>query len=154
MSQKPTTKEETFLSFIRERFQKGAPDAKQKFSDKFEGGVDFEVSPTKTIEEDQGQEQSYFIDEASKECGLTKEEYEFLLSDIEQAIEDGNRKYGFGESGTIDRDGNFYPFLDADKPRKFKDKKISPEDLAITRGIIKIHRPNPVEIEKEKEEGN
>ena len=118
MSQKLTVKEEEFLSYIRGRFQIADPTAKREFADKFVGGVDFDVSPTPTQE----QEQSYFIAEDSKECGLTKEEYEFLLSDIEQGIRDGNRKYGFGESGTIDRDGNFYPFPDADKPRRIKPK--------------------------------
>jgi hypothetical protein len=77
--------EEAFLSFIRKRFQNADPIAKQKFADMI-AGVDFEVSPTKAIEEDQ--EQSYFVEEDSKEFGLTKDDYEFLLSDIEQAIED------------------------------------------------------------------
>lgn len=64
-------------------------------------------------------EEEYFISEDSKECGLTRLEYEFLLDDIEEAIREGNRKYGFGEPGYIDADGNFYPFPDNDKPRKF-----------------------------------
>lgn len=112
-------KEEEFLSYIRERFQIADPTAKREFEDKFVGGVDFDVSPTPTPNPTQEQEQSYFIAEDSKECGITKEEYEFLLSDIEQGIRDGNRKYGFGEPGYIDADGNFYPFSDNDKPRDF-----------------------------------
>lgn len=51
--------------------------------------------------------------------GLTDEEYQFLLDDIEEAIAEGNRKYGYGEPGYIDADGNFYPFPDNDKPRDF-----------------------------------
>jgi hypothetical protein len=31
----------------------------------------------------------------SKEFGLTQDEYEILLEDIEQAIEEGNGKYGY-----------------------------------------------------------
>ena len=93
--------------------------------------------PTKAIEEDQ--EQSYFVEEDSKEFGLTKDDYEFLLSDIEQAIEDANREYGYGEPGYFDKDGNFYPFVDNDKPRKTR--KLSPEEVAIAKGIIKIHHP-------------
>jgi hypothetical protein len=91
------------------------------------------------------EEQSYFVEEDSKEFGLTKSDYEFLLSDIEQAIEDANRKYGYGEPGYIDDVGDFYPFPDNDKPRKTR--KQSTEEVAIARGIIKIHRPE--EIKKE-----
>ena len=28
--------------------------------------------------------------------GLTDEEYQFLLDDIDQAVEEGNKKYGYG----------------------------------------------------------
>ena len=31
--------------------------------------------------------------------GLTDEEYRFLLDDIDQAIEEGNKKYGYGGYG-------------------------------------------------------
>ena len=111
-------RKEAFLSYVRKRFDKADPDAKKRFSEMVEG-VDFEVSPTEEATESY---ESYFVDENSREFGLTKGDYEFLLSDIEQGIRDGNRKYGFGESGTIDRDGNFYPFPDADKPRRIKPK--------------------------------
>jgi hypothetical protein len=36
----------------------------------------------------------------SESFGLTDEEYEFLQDDINQAITEGNRKYGFGNSGS------------------------------------------------------
>jgi hypothetical protein len=91
--------------------------------------------------------------------GLTDEEYQFLLDDIEEAIAEGNRKYGYGEPGYIDTDGNFYPFPDndKDKPRqtltlvvKSKSKhkrerrrRIGPsiEQVAVARGIIRaIHQ--------------
>ena len=78
---------------------------KQKFANKVER-VDFDVKPIATTTETQ--EQEYFIDEDSKETGLTKEEYEFLQSDIEQGIEDANRKYGYGGYGFVDRFGNHY----------------------------------------------
>ena len=110
--------EEKFLSYIRERFQKANPKAKQEFADKIEG-VDFDVKPTQPQSEDQ----EYFVSEESKEFGLTKGDYEFLLSDIEQGVRDGNKKYGFGEAGTIDRNGNFYPFTDTEKPRRIKKSK-------------------------------
>jgi hypothetical protein len=35
-------------------------------------------------------------DEDNSFWGLTDDEYEILLEDIEQAIEEGNRKYGYG----------------------------------------------------------
>ena len=110
--------DEAFLSYIRERFQKADPKAKQEFADKIEG-VDFDVKPTQP----QSDDQEYFVSEESKEFGLTKGDYEFLLSDIGQGIIDGNKKYGFGEAGTIDRSGNFYPFADTDKPRRIKKSK-------------------------------
>jgi hypothetical protein len=44
----------------------------------------------------------------SKQIGLTRDEYEFLLWDIEQAIEEGNRKYGYGGAGYLAADGNYY----------------------------------------------
>ena len=101
-------------------------------------GVDFEVSSTEEATESH---ESYFVDENSREFGLTKGDYEFLLSDIAQGFEDANRKYGYGEAGIIGKDGDFYPFPDANKPRKIK--KPSTEDVAIANGIIKVHHPNP-----------
>ena len=129
MSQKPTTKEETFLSFIRERFYNADPEAKQKFVDKVEG-VDFDVKPIATTTETQ--EQEYFIDEDSKETGLTKEEYEFLQSDIEQAIEDANRKYGYGGYGFVDRFGNHYR---DPRPRTLPESDLALERLEKEKGV-------------------
>ena len=40
--------------------------------------------------------------------GLTVEEYKFLLDDIEEAIAEGNRKYGYGEPGYVGADGLFH----------------------------------------------
>lgn len=87
-----------------------------------------------------------------KEEWFTDEDYQFLLGDIEEAIAEGNRKYGYGEPGYIDADGNFYPFPDNDKPRNFAGLKPRPrpipkpkrkrrpsvEQVAIARGIIKV----------------
>jgi hypothetical protein len=44
----------------------------------------------------------------SKEFGLTYDEYQDLLDNIEQAIEEGNRKYGYGGAGYLAEDGNYY----------------------------------------------
>jgi hypothetical protein len=139
MSQKPTnfikspkrfwkTEYEKVLSWLEEKYRNADPDARRKFEDKFDDSI-----PTE-------QSQEYFIDENSREFGLTKGDYEFLLSDIAQGIEDANRKYGYGEAGIIGKDGDFYPFPDANKPRKIK--KPSTEDVAIANGIIKVHHPN------------
>jgi hypothetical protein len=35
----------------------------------------------------------------NRSFGLTDEEHQFLLDDIDQAIAEGNRKYGYGEDG-------------------------------------------------------
>ena len=60
-----------------------------------------------------------------EEFFLEEDDYEFLLGDIAQAIEDANRKYGFGEDGYIDHNGDFCPFDDNDKPRfEFKFKPV------------------------------
>jgi hypothetical protein len=126
---------EAFLSYVRKRFDKADPDAKKRFSEMVEG-VDFEVSPTEEATESH---ESYFVDENSREFGLTKGDYEFLLGDIEQAIEDGHRKYGCGEAGYVGEDGNFYPFPDNDKPRRIG--KPSPTEVGIERGLIKVYHP-------------
>jgi hypothetical protein len=73
--------------------------------------------------------------------GLTVEEYKFLLDDIEEAIAEGNRKYGFGEPGYIDADGNFYPFSDNDKPRSIGLDKPQPQKP--TRPIPKVNPMPP-----------
>jgi hypothetical protein len=84
--------------------------------------------------------------------GLDFDTYQFLLGDIAQAIEDGNRMYGFGEPGYIGADGNFHPFTadNDNKPKisraKTRTRKPSTE-VAIARGIIKIH--SPMEVRKE-----
>jgi hypothetical protein len=72
--------------------------------------------PQKSKEE----QQSGLISEDSKECGITEEEYQFLIDDIAQAIEDGNRMYGYGEPGYIDNDGNYHPFIEDIRYRKYR----------------------------------
>jgi hypothetical protein len=44
--------------------------------------------------------------------GIDFDTYQFLLGDIAQGIEDGNRMYGFGEPGYIGADGIFHPLTD------------------------------------------
>jgi hypothetical protein len=68
----------------------------------------------------EGKLQSGLIAEDSKECGITEAEYQFLLDDIAQAIEDGNRMYGYGEPGYIDKQGNFHPFVKHSRRRKYR----------------------------------
>jgi hypothetical protein len=70
--------------------------------------------------------QSGLIAEDSKECGITEAEYQFLLGDIEQAIEDGNRMYGYGQPGYIDNNGNYRPFVKDNRHRKYRaNRKLS-----------------------------
>jgi hypothetical protein len=84
------------------------------------------------------------------------------------AIEDANRKYGYGDHGYIGDDGNYYPFPDNDrlknigidhqtlipksKPKTKRKRRPMVEQVAIARGIIKVQsidpdrsrsRPNP-----------
>jgi hypothetical protein len=80
--------------------------------------------------------------------GLTDEEYEFLQYDIEQAVADGNKKYGYGGYGYIGEDGNHYLFHDNYKPKRLrstskpKPKRPSVEEVAITRGLVRVIKPN------------
>jgi hypothetical protein len=103
-------------------------------------------------------EWGYILDDDSKEFGLTLDEYQILVEDYEQAIEEGNRKYGYGGAGYIDSDGNYHlpeyndNYVDhisnqsqkqiqiQRKKRRAKSKE-SVEEVAIARGIIKILRP-------------
>jgi|SRR5215208_6971573 len=57
----------------------------------------------------------------SEEFGLTQDEYEILLDDIEQAIDEGNRKYGYGGNGYLGEDGNYYLPTPDDKEKGFVD---------------------------------
>jgi hypothetical protein len=85
--------------------------------------------------------------------GIDFDTYQFLLGDITQGIEDGNRMYGFGEPGYIGADANYYPFSDSDpeiiatiksrpepKRKRRHRKRAGPsiEEVAIARGIIRI----------------
>jgi hypothetical protein len=102
--------------------------------------------------------------------GIDFDTYQFLLDDIAQGIEDGNRMYGFGEPGYIGADGNFCPYPlpdnDNDKPRqtqtlslivkpkskrKRERRRIGPsiEQVAVARGIIRAIRHHHYSIPKE-----
>ena len=70
---------------------------------------------------------------------LTDDEYQYLLDDIDQAIEEGNKICGYGGYGN-------------DKPKGFRPRPRSKgpyvEEVAIARGLIKIHPPT-ITIKKE-----
>jgi hypothetical protein len=79
------------------------------------------------------------IESCKESFGLTDKEYQFLLDDIDQAIEEGNKLYGYGN------DGNYYPLPDSSlkrpgRIRKRRPKRLSVEEVAIASGLIKIHR--------------
>jgi hypothetical protein len=64
--------------------------------------------------------------------GIDFDTYQFLLGDIAQGIEDGNRMYGFGEPGYIGADGNFHPLTEPEleakpklKPKRYRLKSKS-----------------------------
>jgi hypothetical protein len=67
--------------------------------------------------------------------GLTDEVYQFLLDDIDRAIAEGNRKYGYGE------DASLHP-LPSNSPRsrpRVRSKRPSIEEVSIARGLIKTN---------------
>ena len=65
--------------------------------------------------------------------GLSDDEYEILLEDIEQAIEEGNRKYGYGYGLESEPKIKSRP-----KPRLKHRRKPSVEQVAIAQGIITV----------------
>jgi hypothetical protein len=77
--------------------------------------------------------------------GLDFDTYQFLLGDIAQGIEDANRMYGYGKPGYIGADGNFCPFTTitnkSDRKRRKKRDRLLVEQVAIARGLVKIHPP-------------
>ena len=83
---------------------------------------------------------------------LSDYEYQILLEDIDQAVAEGNKKYGYGGYGYVGLDGNHYPFPGNDKPKKLRPQlrpgKPSTEEVAIARGLIKICSPG-AEVKKE-----
>jgi hypothetical protein len=88
----------------------------------------------------------------SKEFGLTYDEYQILVEDYEQAIGEANKKYGFGGAGYLAEDGNYYlpneddtsKYVDHTQTRRQnrnRPKRLSTEEVAIAKGIIKISDP-------------
>ena len=76
--------------------------------------------------------------------GLTDDEYQILLEDIDQAVEEGNRKYGYG--GVVE-------FKPSPKPRPRPIRKLRPqiyynrvrrkqsvEELMIERGLLCVKK--------------
>jgi hypothetical protein len=57
------------------------------------------------------------LEDDSKEFGLTYDEYQILLEDYERAIDEANRKYGYGGPGYLAEDGNYYVPNEADTPK-------------------------------------
>ena len=88
-----------------------------------------------------GSKQEEMNDEDYGFFGLTFDEYQILLEDIGQAAEEGNRKYGYGCSYSYGYGG----YVESEpkvksrpKPRLKRRRKPSVEQVAITRGIIKV----------------
>ena len=92
------------------------------------------------------------MSDEDKSFGLTDEDYQLLLDDIDHGVSEGNKKYGYGGYGYVGLDGNHYPFPGNDKPKKLRPQprpgKPSTEEVAIARGLIKICSPG-VEVKKE-----
>ena len=83
----------------------------------------------------------------SKKFGLTRDEYEILLDDIAQAIEEANKEYGCYPTLKIDKvpkpkyvDHTTIHYLNKTRP--------SIEEVAIARGIIRIIPTNSKEAKK------
>jgi hypothetical protein len=83
------------------------------------------------------EEQSGLISDDSKECGITEAEYQFLLDDIAQGIEDGNRMYGYGEPGYIDKQGNYHAFDEHDRHRRYRAKRFRTKPIIAVAVAVK-----------------
>jgi RecA-family ATPase len=103
---------------------------------------------------------SGLVDEGSKEFGLTQKDYAFLQWDIENQIAKFDEEHGFDGVGYHDNDRSYVYSLDkadaldklrqfnGSNKRKYKDK-VSAQDVAITKGLIKICRPSDNGLSKE-----
>ena len=96
------------------------------------------------------------IPEGSNEFGLTAKDALFIEYDIRKAIEDFDRKHGFDGIGFYDEYGNY--IYSVDRVNKLDDKrrniihrsnKVGAQNVAIKKGLIKIHRPSDDEVTKE-----
>ena len=96
-------------------------------------------------------EWGYLLDDDSKEFGLTLDEYHILLDDITQAVEEGNRKYGYGGTRYLAEDGNYYlsepqeqeqtpKYVDHTTIHYLRKANPSVEEVAIARGLVKVRK--------------
>lgn len=127
------------------------PSSKEKEKDLW-----FEI-PTTTLEEQierrrkQEMEEGDvgLVDEDSSEFGLTRKDYAFLQWDIENEIARFDEEHGFDGIGYHEPDGSYiYPMAKVNELNEKRGnminsrrKKISAQDVAIEKGLIKIRRP-------------
>lgn len=125
-------------------------------TDKEKKNLWFEI-PTTALEEQIEQRRQHemeegddgLIDEDSNEFGLTREDYAFLQWDIENEIAKFDEEHGFDGIGYHEADGSYiYPLSKVKELNEKRGsiinsrrKKISAQDLAIAKGLIKISRP-------------
>jgi len=96
------------------------------------------------------------VPEGSNEFGLTAKDAIFIEYDIRKAIEDFDREHGLDGVGYLYEHGNYIHTIDKgkelDEKRRCLNKtrnKISAQEVAITKGIIKIRRPSDDDNNKE-----
>jgi hypothetical protein len=110
----------------------------------------FEI-PTTTLEEQIQQRRQQdleegdagLVEEDSNEFGLTRRDYELLLWDIENEIARFDEEHGFDGIGYHEKDGSYVYSLDKVKAVDEKRRKrfrISAQDVAIAKGLIKIKK--------------
>jgi hypothetical protein len=111
----------------------------------------FEI-PTTTLEEQIQQRRQQekeegdagLVDEDSNEFGLTRADYNYIIEhDIPLAIADFDREHGYDGTGYHDKSGNYVYSIDKVKTLDEKRRKkirISAQDVAIAKGVIKIRR--------------
>jgi hypothetical protein len=111
----------------------------------------FEI-PTTTLEEQIQQRQQQemeegdagLVEEDSNEFGLTAIDYEFLQWDIQNTIAQFDEEHGYDGIGYHEKDGSYVCPLDKvktlNKRRNNSKRKMSAQDVAIAKGLIKIKK--------------
>jgi hypothetical protein len=84
------------------------------------------------------------VEEGSQEFGLTARDYEFLQWDIQNAIAQFDEEYGYDGIGYHEKDGSYlYPLNKVktlDEKHSKNKRKMSAQDVAIAKGLIKIKK--------------
>ena len=109
------------------------------FGTKIEGEQEIQQQQVR----EQDDESAGLVAEDSNEFGLTQRDYDFIQEDIAYQIAKFDEEHGYDGTGWYDEHGNyFYPLSKVNKlNQRRKSRESIIQEVAITKGIIKIHYP-------------